>query len=67
MSDVAEQVAESLRQAILTAAPGDTVEFGAAVSCTIRLSDTLLVAKSLTITDPSRDRLTVNGLNHQSK
>jgi hypothetical protein len=55
--------AGSLRQAILDAAPGDTVAFAANVTGTIALSDYLTVDKPLTITGPGRDRLTLSGRN----
>ncbi len=51
--------AGSLRQAILDAAPGDTVAVRA--SGTINLSSTLTIDKDLTITGPGSSQLTVSG------
>src|SRR2546422_3326762 len=51
--------AGSLRQAILDAAPGDTIAVTAAG--TIALNNTLTIDKDLTVSGPGRDRLTVSG------
>lgn len=58
--------AGSLRQALLDAAPGDTVAFQAGVTGTIHLGSTLSIDKSLTLTGPGRDLLTVSGGNYAS-
>lgn len=57
--------AGSLRQAIASAAPGDTINF--AVTGTIALtSGQLLIDKNLTIQGPGADSLTISG-NHASR
>lgn len=59
----ADAGAGSLRQALADAAPGDTVAFAPAVTGTIRLSSTLTIDESLTLTGPGRNRLAIDGLN----
>lgn len=49
----------SLRDAIATAAPGDTIDFG--VTGTITLTSTLVIDKSLTIRGPGAASLSVSG------
>jgi hypothetical protein len=51
----------SLRDAIATAAPGDTIDFG--VTGTITLSSTLAIDKDLTISGPGAANLAVSGNN----
>lgn len=51
----------SLRDAITTAAPGDTIDFG--VTGTITLSSTLVIDKDLTISGPGAASLSVSGNN----
>ena len=51
----------SLRDAIATSAPGDTVDFG--VTGTITLSSTLAINKNLTISGPGAASLSVSGNN----
>jgi hypothetical protein len=51
----------SLRDAIATAAPGDTIDFG--VTGTITLSSTLAIDKDLTINGPGAASLSVSGNN----
>jgi Right handed beta helix region len=49
----------SLRQAILGASPGDTINFAASVTTVTLTSGELVIDKSLTITGPGANRLTV--------
>lgn len=51
----------SLRDAIATSAPGDTIDFG--VTGTITLSSTLVIDKDLTISGPGAASLSVSGNN----
>jgi hypothetical protein len=55
--------ADSLRQDILDAAPGSTIVFQQGLTGTITLSDTLNIAKDLTIVGPGSGSLTISG-NH---
>ena len=49
----------SLRQAIVYASPGDTINFAPSVTAVNLTSDELVIDKNLTITGPGADRLTV--------
>ena len=49
----------SLRQAILIASPGDTINFAPSVTTVNLTSGELVIDKNLTITGPGADRLTV--------
>jgi hypothetical protein len=49
----------SLRQAILSASPGDTINFAPSVTTGTLTSGELVIDKNLTITGPGADRLTV--------
>src|SRR5436190_6666983 len=49
----------SLRQAIVDASPGDTINFAPSVTTVSLSSDELVIDKNLTITGPGADRLTV--------
>ena len=49
----------SLRQAIVNASPGDTINFAPSVTTVSLSSDELVIDKNLTITGPGADRLTV--------
>jgi hypothetical protein len=49
----------SLRQAILDAAPGDTINFASNVATVNLSSDELVIDKNLTIAGPFANRLTV--------
>src|ERR1700740_2613098 len=53
----------SLRQAILDAAPGDTIVFQQGVTGTISLSSTLAITKDVTIDGPSSSLLSISGNN----
>src|SRR4029453_9680703 len=54
----------SLRQAILNAAPGDTINFAPNVPTVNLKTDELVIDKNLTITGPGADRLTVRRSTH---
>jgi len=54
-------VSGSLRQAIIDAAPGDTIDF--AVSGTLTIDDEILLGKSLIIEGPGADNLEISGGN----
>jgi hypothetical protein len=54
----------SLRQAILNAAPGDTINFAPNVTTVNLTTDELVIDKNLTITGPGADRLTVRRSTH---
>src|SRR5436190_777536 len=49
----------TLRQAIATAASGDTINFAAGLTTITLTTDELLINKNLTITGPGADRLAV--------
>jgi Right handed beta helix region len=49
----------TLRQAITTAVPGDTIDFSSSVSAIELTSDELAIGKSITITGPGADSLIV--------
>ena len=49
----------SLRQAIVNASPGDTINFAPSVTTVNLTSDELLIDKNLTITGPFADRVVV--------
>jgi hypothetical protein len=49
----------SLRQAIASAAPGDTINFALRLPATIVLSNTLVIDENLTLLGPGPDKLTV--------
>src|SRR5207247_10588126 len=49
----------SLRQAILDASPGDTINFAPSVTTVTLTSGELVIDKNLTITGPGANRLTV--------
>ena len=49
----------SLRQAIVDASPGDTINFAPSVTTVNLTSDELVIDKNLTITGPGANRLTV--------
>ena len=51
--------AGSLRQAILVASSGDTINFAPSVTTVTLTSDELVIDKNLTITGPGANRLTV--------
>src|SRR6059036_1165082 len=51
--------AGSLRQAIIGASPGDTINFAPSVTTVTLTSDELVIDKNLTITGPGATRLTV--------
>ncbi|HUE90026.1 MAG TPA: thrombospondin type 3 repeat-containing protein [Vicinamibacterales bacterium] len=53
----------SLREAILNALPGDTIDFDFDVTGTITLSSTLTIDKDLTISGPGAASLSVSGNN----
>ena len=53
----------SLRQAIIDAAPGDTINFAPNVTTVNLTSDELVIDKNLTITGPSAHRVTVRRTN----
>jgi hypothetical protein len=48
-----------LRQAIIAASPGDTINFAPSVTTVTLTSDELVIDKNLTITGPGANRLTV--------
>jgi hypothetical protein len=49
----------SLRQAIASAGPGDTIDFALTVPATIVLSNTLVISQDLSVVGPGPDQLTV--------
>ena len=49
----------SLRQAIASSAPGDSINFALTLPATIVLSNTLVIAVDLTVLGPGPDKLTV--------
>jgi nitrous oxidase accessory protein NosD len=49
----------SLRQAIINASPGDTINFAPSITTVILTSGELVIDKNLTITGPGANRLTV--------
>ena len=51
--------AGSLRQAIIAASPGDTINFAPSVTTVTLTSGELVIDKNLTITGPGANRLTV--------
>ncbi len=62
VSNTNDQVIGSLRQAIVDAAPGDSITFATNVTGTITLTGgELLIGKSLTIQGPGANILAVNG------
>src|SRR5437867_5890699 len=54
----------SLRQAILDASPGDTINFAPSVTTVTLTSGELVIDKNLTITGPGANRLTVTAEYH---
>jgi len=63
VANTADSGAGSLRDALASAAPGDTIAFSAGVSGTIALSSTLAVAQNVTIDGPGAATLTLDGQN----
>jgi hypothetical protein len=61
VTNTADDGLGSLRDAIATSAPGDTIDFG--VTGTITLSSTLSIDKDLTISGPGAATLSVSGHN----
>src|SRR5438067_10095529 len=53
--------AGSLRQTLLTAAPGDTIDFAANVKGTIKLNSTLTITKDVIISGPGATTLRISG------
>ena len=53
----------SLREALATAAPDDTVEFASALRGTFILKNTLNISKNVTINGPSTSSITISGNN----
>ena len=49
----------SLRQAIASSAPGDSINFALKLPATIMLSSTLVIDQDLTVLGPGADKLTV--------
>src|SRR5262245_42102815 len=64
VTTTADSGAGSLRQAIVDAAAGDTIDFNLSYPATITLtSEPLSIDKNLTINGPGADQLTVSGGN----
>src|SRR6267142_1593575 len=61
VSNTKDSGAGSLRQALLTAAPGDTIDFAANVKGTIKLNSTLTITKNVTISGPGATTLRISG------
>lgn len=65
VTTTADSGAGSLRQAIASAAAGDTIDFNLSYPATITLtSAALTINKNLTINGPGADKLTVSGNHH---
>ncbi|HEX5782635.1 MAG TPA: hypothetical protein VFX80_11975, partial [Solirubrobacteraceae bacterium] len=62
VTTLADSGAGSLRAAINSAAPGETIDFQAGLQGTIQLASTLEIDRSLRIDGPGARRLAVSGM-----
>jgi hypothetical protein len=63
VTTTADSGAGSLRAAIASASPGDTIDFNLTYPTTITLSSTIWVTTSMTISGPGADKLAISGNN----
>jgi hypothetical protein len=63
VTNTADSGAGSLRSAIASAAPGDTINFSLVYPATITLSSTLRISTSVTISGPGANNLAISGNN----